>query len=66
MTWTFATTSGSADQAHLVREFREFGAEPPTHFFSPEWYATTELTRATGPDAGDARSIQDPSRNNPQ
>ena len=31
-TWAaLAVDHGYADQAHLVREFRAFGAEPPTH-----------------------------------
>ena len=58
-TWAaLAAEHGFADQAHLVREFRAFGAEPPTHVFTPDWYDATEITRASGP-AKDVRSVQD-------
>lgn len=58
-TWAeLAAAHGYADQAHMVREFRSFGAEPPTHVFTPEWYASTELSRASGSAKG-VRSIQD-------
>jgi AraC-like DNA-binding protein len=53
-----ALEHGFADQAHLVREFRAFGAEPPTQQFSPEWYAATTLTRVAGPAPG-VRSVQE-------
>lgn len=58
-TWAeLAAAHGYADQAHMVREFRAFGAEPPTHLFTPDWYDTTELSRVTGPAKG-VRSVQD-------
>lgn len=42
LTWAeLALANGYADQAHLIREFRAFGAEPPAHLFTEEWYATT-------------------------
>src|SRR5262249_30972310 len=41
-----AYANGYADQAHLVREFRAFGATPPAHLFTPEWYGETTVTRA--------------------
>jgi AraC-like DNA-binding protein len=54
-TWAdLAVANGYADQAHLVREFRDFGALPPTHQFQPEWYETTRLRRSNGP-ASDVR-----------
>jgi AraC-like DNA-binding protein len=40
-----AYANGYADQAHLVREFRAFGATPPAHLFSPEWYEVTTVER---------------------
>jgi len=40
-----AYANGYADQAHLVREFRAFGANPPTHLFTPEWYDKTTVRR---------------------
>ena len=58
-TWAeLAAEHGYADQAHLVREFRAFGADPPTHVFTPEWYDLTELSRVSGPAEG-VRSVQD-------
>ena len=58
-TWaSLAAEHGFADQAHLVREFRSFGAEPPTHLFTREWYETTELSRASGPAQG-VRFVQE-------
>jgi AraC-like DNA-binding protein len=61
-TWAeLAAANGYADQAHLVREFRDFGALPPTHQFQPEWYDTTSLTRSSGP-SSDVRSVQDAPR----
>jgi AraC-like DNA-binding protein len=58
-TWAaLAAEHGFADQAHLVREFRAFGAEPPTHVFTPDWYEATEISRASDP-AQDVRSVQD-------
>jgi AraC-like DNA-binding protein len=65
-TWAaLAAEHGYADQAHMVREFRAFGVEPPTHFFSQDWYEATELSRVSGPAEGvragqDVRSVQDP------
>jgi AraC-like DNA-binding protein len=70
-TWAaLAAEHGYADQAHMVREFRAFGIEPPTHFFTAEWYDTTELSRVSGPAEGvrtarDVRSVQDPFRKPP-
>lgn len=58
-TWAqLAAAHGYADQAHMVREFRAFGAEPPTHLFTPDWYDRTQLSRATGPAKG-VRYVQD-------
>jgi AraC-like DNA-binding protein len=58
-TWAaLAAEHGFADQAHLVREFRAFGAEPPTHIFTPDWYEATEISRASD-QAQDVRSVQD-------
>jgi len=58
-TWAaLAAEYGYADQAHMVREFRAFGADPPTHVFSPEWYDTTTLSRVTK-SSEDVRSFQD-------
>jgi AraC-like DNA-binding protein len=58
-TWAgLAAEHGFADQAHLVREFRAFGAEPPTHIFTPDWYEATEISRASGPAQG-VRFVQD-------
>jgi AraC-like DNA-binding protein len=58
-TWAeLAAAHGYADQAHMVREFRAFGAEPPTRLFTPDWYDTTELSRVSGPAKG-VRSVQD-------
>jgi AraC-like DNA-binding protein len=60
-TWAaLAAEHGYADQAHLTREFRAFGAEPPTHVFTPDWYDATELSRVSGPAQG-VRSVQDTS-----
>jgi len=65
-TWAaLAADYGYADQAHMVREFRAFGADAPTHFFTPDWYDTTNLSRVSGlsEDAGpDVRSVQDAAR----
>lgn len=60
-----AAEHGYADQAHMIREFRAFGVEPPTHFFTPDWYDTTGLSRVSGPAEGvrpaqGVRSVQDP------
>ena len=58
-TWAdLAVAHGYADQAHMVREFRAFGAEPPTRLFTPDWYDTTELSRVSGPAKG-VRFVQD-------
>jgi AraC-like DNA-binding protein len=65
-TWAaLAAEHGYADQAHMVREFRAFGADTPTHFFTPDWYDTTKLSRVSGPSGGvrpDVRSVQDAAR----
>lgn len=65
-TWAaLAADHGYADQAHMIREFRSFGVEPPAHFFSPDWYDTTAIARASGPAGGrrrNVRSVQDASR----
>jgi hypothetical protein len=48
-TWAaLASEHGYADQAHMVREFHAFGVEPPTHFFTADWYDTTGLSRVSG------------------
>jgi AraC-like DNA-binding protein len=58
-TWAgLAAEHGFADQAHLVREFRAFGALPPTHIFTPDWYDATAISRASGPVQG-VRFVQD-------
>jgi AraC-like DNA-binding protein len=59
-----AAEHGFADQAHLVREFRAFGADPPTHIFTPEWYDAAEVSHASQPQR-DVRFVQD-SRTKPQ
>ena len=59
MGWAdLALANGYADQAHLVREFRTFGARPPAHLFTAEWYDTTNVTF---PELGtsDVRSVQE-------
>jgi AraC-like DNA-binding protein len=65
-TWAaLAADHGYADQAHMIREFRSFGVEPPAHFFSADWYDTTTMARASGPAGGrrrNVRSVQDASR----
>src|SRR5262245_36984573 len=59
VTWAdLALANGYADQSHLVREFRTFGARPPAHLFTAEWYDTTTVTRADRPPK-DARSVRD-------
>jgi transcriptional regulator GlxA family with amidase domain len=59
LTWAdLAFANGYADQSHLVREFRTFGARPPAHLFTAEWYGATTVTRADGP-PNDVRSVQD-------
>lgn len=61
-TWAdLAVEQGYADQAHMIKEFRAFGAEPPTRLFTPDWYDATELSRVSGP-AADVRFVQDPAR----
>lgn len=46
ITWAdLALANGYADQAHLVREFRAFGADPPAHLFTAEWYHAATVTR---------------------
>src|SRR5262245_16202570 len=62
VTWAdLALANGYADQSHLVREFRTFGARPPAHLFTAEWYDTTSVTRDEGL-RSHVRSIDDPSR----
>src|SRR5262245_35062331 len=59
LTWAdLALANGYADQSHLVREFRRFGATPPAHLFTEEWYGSTNVRRAAGP-PGDGRSVQE-------
>jgi AraC-like DNA-binding protein len=59
VTWAdLAMANGYADQSHLVREFRTFGARPPAHLFTAEWYDTTNATRDDAP-PDDVRSVQD-------
>ena len=53
-----AYAHGYADQAHLVREFRAFGATPPTHLFTPEWYEATTVQRVTTTPHEEVRSVQ--------
>src|SRR5262245_59968996 len=61
LTWAdLALANGYADQSHLVREFRTFGARPPAHLFTAEWYGTTSATRDGRP-PDDVRSVQDSS-----
>ena len=54
-----AAEAGFSDQAHMVREFRAFGAESPTHQFTKDWYPRTRVRRVSGPRRG-VRSVQDP------
>jgi AraC-like DNA-binding protein len=65
-TWAaIAVEHGYADQAHMAREFRAFGVEPPSHFFTPDWYDTTNLSRipgSNGDSPADVRSVQDPAQ----
>ena len=67
-TWAnLAIDHGFADQAHMIREFRAFGAEPPARQFSPEWYDATDVQRlpreeGDAGDARDVRSVQDRNR----
>ena len=59
LTWAdLALANGYADQSHLVREFHTFGARPPAHLFTAEWYDATNVTREDG-SANDVRSVQD-------
>jgi len=59
LTWAdLALANGYADQSHLVREFRRFGANPPAHLFTDEWYGMTTVTRPEGL-PGDVRSVQE-------
>jgi AraC-like DNA-binding protein len=58
-TWAaLAAEHGYADHAHMIREFRAFGVEPPTRFFTPDWYGSTGLSRMSGPAEG-VRPAQD-------
>lgn len=62
-TWAaLAADHGYADQAHMVREFRSFGVEPPAHFFTPDWYDVTTSSRVTDSSSDnsspDVRSVQ--------
>ena len=62
VTWAdLALAHGYADQSHLVREFRTFGARPPAHLFTAEWYDATSVTRDEG-SRTHVRSVQDRSR----
>lgn len=56
-----AAANGYADQAHMVREFRAFGTEPPTRLFTQDWYDTAEVLRAKTP-TDSVRSVQDTDR----
>src|SRR5262249_12610058 len=59
LTWAdLALANGYADQSHLVREFQRFGATPPAHLFTGEWYGTTSVRRTEGP-PGDVRSARE-------
>jgi AraC-like DNA-binding protein len=59
ITWAdLALANGYADQAHLVREFRTFGARPPAHLFTAEWYDTTNVTFPELK-TSDVRSVQE-------
>ena len=59
LTWAdLALANGYADQSHLVREFHSFGARPPAHLFTAEWYDATNVTHEDG-SANDVRSVQD-------
>src|SRR5262245_43435544 len=59
LTWAdLALAHGYADQSHLVREFQTFGARPPAHLFTPEWYEATKVTRPAA-SSGHVRSVQD-------
>ena len=59
LTWAdLALATGYSDQSHLVREFRTFGAAPPSHLFTPEWYGATSATQV-GAGPNDVRSVQD-------
>lgn len=59
LTWAdLALANGYADQSHLVREFHTFGARPPAHLFTAEWYDATNVTREDG-SPNDVRSVQD-------
>ena len=52
LTWAeLALANGYADQSHLVREFRTFGAQPPANLFTEEWYDATNVSHV--------RSVQD-------
>jgi len=53
-----AVANGYSDQSHLVREFRTFGALPPAHLFTAEWYGATTATQV-GAGPHDVRSVQD-------
>src|SRR5262245_5911551 len=59
LTWAdLALANGYADQSHLVREFQAFGARPPAHLFTAEWYDATTVTRGEGA-SRHVRSVQD-------
>jgi AraC-like DNA-binding protein len=59
LTWAdLALANGYADQSHLVREFQTFGARPPAHLFTAEWYDATTVTRGEGT-SRHVRSVQD-------
>ncbi|HBR69178.1 MAG TPA: hypothetical protein DEA55_07375, partial [Rhodospirillaceae bacterium] len=40
-----ALLAGYYDQAHLIRDFRQFAGESPTQLFTPEWYANSSVER---------------------
>src|SRR5262245_5982412 len=59
LTWAdLALANGYSDQSHLVREFRTFGARPPAHLFTAEWYDVTNVTSGEGA-SSHVRSVQD-------
>jgi AraC-like DNA-binding protein len=58
LTWAdLALANGYADQSHLVREFRTFGARPPAHLFTVGWYDAINVIRQDA--SHHVRSVQD-------